>query len=204
MSNIVADPDTGNEMIIRDDSPRQHKKSSKRIKSFNRVARSVPQSPLHLRKKNLKIFTGSSRKEHEHAANTYLNATGPGTYDLPSLTGRHSLNSKLRNPPKISLASHVKAPWHAGYHVDFVGLTSPPSTRYSPMLGIKSGDRSTTQMGIVGSEKKFREPTSVTNLKKQLPVQYGGSYNIDSCNNGFQDVLKKVNGKTILEIESLH
>ena len=48
----------------------------------------------------------------------------------------------------------------------------------------------------IGNERKFREPTSVTNLRESLPVQYGGAYSIDGVNNGFQEVLKRVNGKT--------
>jgi len=95
-------------------------------------------------------------------------------------------------------------PWNQEYHTDFVGKSSPPSTRYSPAIGLKSGERSTTKLGIVGSEKKFREPTSVTKLRETLPVSYGSSYNIDSVNNGYTQVLKRVNGKTLAETETLH
>ena len=56
----------------------------------------------------------------------------------------------------------------------------------------------------MGSETKFREPISVTKLRKDLPVQYGGSYDIDSVNNGFISALKNVNKKTMLETETLH
>ena len=72
------------------------------------------------------------------------------------------------------------------------------------MIGKKSGERSTTHLGKIGNEIKYRQPTSVTILKEKLPVQYGGSYNIDSVNNGYQEVLKRVNGKTQKETESLH
>ena len=89
-------------------------------------------------------------------------------------------------------------------HTDFVGLSSPPSTRYSPVIGKKSGERSTTKLGQIGNEVKFRQPTSVTKLKEDLPVQYGGSYSIDSCNNGYTDVLKRVNGRLKKETETLH
>lgn len=59
-------------------------------------------------------------------------------------------------------------------------------------------------MGVVGKEKKFREPSSVTRLKEYLPVQYGGSYDINSCNNGYEDVLRSVNGRSVLQKESHH
>ena len=142
------------------------------------------------------MFTGSPEKVHQHAERTYLNAAGPGQYNLPSLTGRHSLHSKLRNLPNFSLALPTKASWHHEFHTEFVGRSSPPATRYSPALGKQSVDRNTSQLGVVGREKKFLQPSSVTNLQERLPIQYGGSYNIDSCNNGFQDVLRRdVNGK---------
>ena len=57
---------------------------------------------------------------------------------------------------------------------------------------------------MIGSEKKFRQPMSITKLKETLPVQYGGAYNIDSINNGFAHILKKVNGKTLKETETMH
>ena len=102
------------------------------------------------------------------------------------------------------MAMHTKTPWNAEYHTDFVGKSSPPSTRYSPQIGKQSGEKSTTNLGKIGNEKKFREPTSVTTLRQSLPVQYGGQYDIDSVNNGFKEVLKRVNGKTQKATESLH
>jgi len=68
------------------------------------------------------------------------------------------------------MAIKTKTPWNAEYHTDFVGKSSPPSTRYSPVMGKMSGERSTTNLGKIGNEKKFREPTSVTNLRESLPV----------------------------------
>ena len=56
------------------------------------------------------------------------------------------------------------------------------------------------KLGRIGSEKKFREPLSVTKLRETLPVQYGSAYDIDSVNNGFNEVLKRVNGKTMAEV----
>ena len=35
-------------------------------------------------------------------------------------------------------------------------------------------------------------------------MQYGGSYNIDSTNNGYTDVLKRVNGRLQRETENMH
>ena len=152
----------------------------------------------------LKNLTGTPEAEHEKAHRTFLNELGPGQYSLPPLTGRQSLESKRRNIPNISFAGHTKTPWNAEYHTDFVGKSSPPSTRYSPQIGKTSGEQSTSQLGRMGSEKKFREPTSVTKLRESLPVQYGGQYDIDSVNNGFTSVLKRVNGRTIEKTESLH
>ena len=82
----------------------------------------------------LKLMTGTDEVEHEKAHRTFLNELGPGQYSLPPLTGRHSIESKRRNHPYISFGSKTKAPWHAEFHTDFVGQTSPPSTRYSPMM----------------------------------------------------------------------
>lgn len=118
----------------------------------------------------MKIFTGTAPNERDKAHRTYLNELGPGQYNLPSLTGRHSLESKRRNLPHISFAQKTKAPWYEEMHTDFVGKSSPPSTRYSPCIGKKSGERSTTKMGQIGTEQKFRQPTSVTKLKEDLPV----------------------------------
>ena len=56
----------------------------------------------------------------------------------------------------------------------------------------------------MGSEKKFLEPSSIKTLKETLPIQYGGQYDVDSVNNGYTEVLKRVNGKTLAETESLH
>ena len=35
-------------------------------------------------------------------------------------------------------------------------------------------------------------------------MQYGGAYNIDSTNNGYTDVLKRVNGRLQRETENMH
>lgn len=152
----------------------------------------------------MKIFTGTTEQEHEKALRTYMNEIGPGQYSLPPLTGRHSIESKRRNIPYISFGSKTKAPWHEEFHSEFVGKSSPPSTRYSPMLGKTSNEQSCTRLGKIGSEKKFREPTSISKLRETLPIQYTDIYLTDSINNGFKDVLRRVNGKTKMEIESLH
>ena len=123
---------------------------------------------------------------------------------MPALTGRHSLESNRRNIPYISFGKKTKKPWHGEFHSEFVGQSSPPSTRYSPEHSKTSNTRSTTKLGRIGKEEKFRQPTSVTKLKETLPVQYADIYTTDSVNNGFRDVLKRVNNKTLLETESLH
>ena len=119
------------------------------------------------------------------------------------MTGRHSIESKRRNHPYISFGSKTKAPWHAEFHTDFVGQTSPPSTRYSPMMNNVSNQRSVSKLGAIGNETKFRQPVSVTKLKENLPVQYADLYEVDSVNNGFKDVLMRVNGKTQLKTEQM-
>ena len=119
-----------------------------------------------------KVFTGTGDVEQEKAHRTYLNELGPGQYSLPPLTGRHSLESKRRNIPNISFGAKVKTPWHAEFHTDFVGKSSPPSTRYSMTIGKLSNQRSTSKLGAMNKEDKFREPTSVTKLRETLPCQY--------------------------------
>lgn len=52
----------------------------------------------------LQPFTGTSFIEEEKAHRTYLNEIGPGQYNLPKLTGRHSIESKRRNIPNISFS----------------------------------------------------------------------------------------------------
>ena len=51
------------------------------------------------------------------------------------------------------------------------------------------------------NETKFREPLSVVKLRETVPVQYSDLYDVDSVNNGFKDVLSRVNGKTKLQTE---
>lgn len=153
---------------------------------------------------NNKLFTGTTDQETDKALRTYMNEIGPGQYNLPSLTGRHSLESKRRNIPSISFGGKTKAPWHSEFHTDFVGQSSPASTRYSPQLGKTSGERSLSKLGKMGSEKKFRIPSSIAKMKETLPVQYGGAYQVDSINNGFSSILKRVNGKTMTQIESMN
>ena len=48
------------------------------------------------------IWTGTSQLEQEKAERTYMNPLGPGTYDLPSLTGRFAVESNKRNIPALS------------------------------------------------------------------------------------------------------
>ena len=79
-----------------------------------------------------KLFTGTPDEEYEKAARTYLNELGPGQYNLPPLTGRHSIETKRKNIPLISFGPKTKKPWHPEYHTEFVGQTSPAPTKYSP------------------------------------------------------------------------
>lgn len=108
--------------------------------------------------------------ELDKASRTYLNDVGPGQYNLPPLTGRHSLEAKRRNIPSISFGLKTKAPWHNEFHTDFVGKSSPPSTRYSPMPGRTSVERNITKLGKIGSEKKFKEVSSIAKLRESMPV----------------------------------
>ena len=71
-----------NQMVIVDESPRYaesprlKKRKKKQIKtklSFERNSRSVNQTPMRALKKNLKLFTGSPSRVHDHAERTYLN-----------------------------------------------------------------------------------------------------------------------------------
>ena len=99
-----------------------------------------------------------------------MNELGPGQYSLPVMTGRHLIESGRRNIPSVSFGGKTKAPWHAEFHTDFVGKSSPPATLYSPKKGHTSLEGNTNKLGRIGSEKKFREFTSVTNLRQTLPV----------------------------------
>lgn len=68
-------------------------------------------------------------------------------------------------------------------------------------IGKLSNQRSVSKLGAIGNEEKFRQPSSVTKLKETLPVQYQDLYSPDSVNNGFKEVLRRVNGRTIIETE---
>ena len=120
-----------------------------------------------------KIFTGTSIEEHDKANRTYLNELGPGQYNLPAMTGRHSIEAKRRNLPSISFGPKTKQPWHPEYATDFVGKTSPAPTRYSPQPSKLAG-RNIERMGKFSNDKKFREPSSITTLRETLPVAYSG------------------------------
>ena len=125
------------------------------------------------------VWTGTNQVEIERAERTYMNALGPGDYDLPSLTGRFSIESKMRNIPALSFGMRpYKVGWHPELKADFVGQSSPPVTTYSP----KKESRVT--LGRISLEKKFREPTSVTNLRETLPVQYSSIYDKNTIFNG--------------------
>ena len=125
------------------------------------------------------MWTGTSQVEHEKAEKTYLNALGPGQYQLPALTGRFSIESKRRNIPCLTFGQKVhKVGWHPELHADFVGKSSPPATKYSPEKKQK------IKHGKISLEKKFREPTSVTNLRESLPCQYSPIYDSKTIYNG--------------------
>ena len=100
-----------------------------------------------------------------------MNPLGPGTYELPSLTGRYAIESNKRNIPALSFGQRLnKQGWHKDMTVDFVGKSSPPSTTYTP---IKADNPA---LGKINNEKKFREPMSVTTLRQTLPIQYAPIY----------------------------
>lgn len=69
----------------------------------------------------LQIFTGTGEMEHEKAERTYLNPVGPGMYKLPSLTGRHAIESQKKNIPMISFGKKTKQPWHVELERGFIG-----------------------------------------------------------------------------------
>ena len=139
--------------------------------------------------------TGTSEVEHQKAERTYLNALGPGQYNLPPLTGRFSLESKRKNIPYISLHSKVRQSWHPEYKTDFVGRNSPPSTKYSPVHD-RTFEGSKAKLGKIGAEEKFKQLESIKKLKSTLPIQYGGIY--DSMS-----ITANTEHRPISEIESM-
>jgi hypothetical protein len=63
---------------------------------------------------------------------TYLNANGPGDYEVPSEIGASNIvNSLKRNDPKFSMASKVKITAHPEYASDFL-MKDSPGIKYYP------------------------------------------------------------------------
>lgn len=79
-----------------------------------------------------RITDGTSQSALEKAQGTYLNVTGAGDYELPSLMGDFIMDGTKTNFPNWSFQSRTKQAWFPQRHVDFVGQSSPPPTCYSP------------------------------------------------------------------------
>jgi len=54
---------------------------------------------------------GAADRELKRAFSTYLNATGPGDYTLPSLTNGKSNLSNRRNAPMFTMSNKTKHPY---------------------------------------------------------------------------------------------
>ena len=61
----------------------------------------------------------------------YMNQTGPGEHNMPWLTGKKQVSSKMKNEPTFSMRAKVKMPYYPGADTQFKGSASPDPTRYA-------------------------------------------------------------------------
>jgi hypothetical protein len=80
------------------------------------------------------ISHGTSPKQIAKAFRSYLNMTGAGDYDLPSLIGSTIRDSVKKNSPVYTFkgSDRTKLSWYPSRHVEFQGRDAPPLTNYSP------------------------------------------------------------------------
>jgi hypothetical protein len=105
---------------------------------------------------------GTTEKELDKALRTYLNTTGAGDYEARKLIGEKVVESGKKNAPNFSFAAKTKMSWFPEHHVDFVGKTSPPSTKYSP-----NPDKEFKSVSFsVGNVRRFQIPSSVEKIHK--------------------------------------
>ena len=61
----------------------------------------------------------------------YMNETGPGEHEMPWLTGKKQVSSKMKNEPTFTMRGRVKMPYYPGSGTAFAGSASPPATLYA-------------------------------------------------------------------------
>jgi hypothetical protein len=109
-----------------------------------------------------------------------MNHIGPGQYQLPNLTGRKNITSKNKNGQMFSMRSKGKIPvYHPGLEDEFVGSQSPEATKYSPKVNYLSKYDSTKSLAI-STTPKYQQPSSITNLRASVPVQYTAADGVSS------------------------
>lgn len=62
---------------------------------------------------------------------TYLNANGPGDYEVPATIGASNPASDKKTVPKFSMAQKVKLTAHPEYASDFL-MKDSPGIKYQP------------------------------------------------------------------------
>jgi hypothetical protein len=124
------------------------------------------------------LWTGTAESHIRRAVDTYINPLGPGSYNLPQMTGRLSYDAKRRNLPSFSFGARVKQGYHKGLDIDFKGRQSPSATKYSPKLGVSSLEQGPS-LGTMAKGKKFSndlEPQSIKHTKATIPIQYSSIF----------------------------
>ena len=115
-------------------------------------------------------MSGTSVDNLMKALKTYQNNVGPGHYDQPSLTGRNSLISGIKNVPSFSIGAKL-------------GINVNPETRNmvatkfktpSPDLYEVPTDNPYFKKNKIAhvSEKKFFEPKNMPSIRARVPIQY--------------------------------
>ena len=64
---------------------------------------------------------------------TYLNANGPGDYEIQHTVGTNIVNSTKQTGPKYSMGKPNKLPAHAEYAKDFL-MKDSPAIKYNPKI----------------------------------------------------------------------
>lgn len=103
------------------------------------------------------------------AMSTYLNQTGAGDYNLPTLIGDKIAISTKKNNPNWSFQSRTKLAWFPQRTVDFQGGSSPAVTSYSPQPDNQAFHNYKYSQN---KHERFYLPSSVTKVRKQVPIQY--------------------------------
>ena len=140
------------------------------------IAHKTTEPEKELKQKSL--ISGTTMENLMRALKTYQNNVGPGQYHQPSLTGRNTQISGIKNVPSFSIGSPLQI------HVN-------PETRN--MIATKFKTPSPNQYDIPTDnlyfkkvmiaqikEKKFFEPVNMPSIRARVPVQYSSIEGIPS------------------------